>query len=135
MYRLIFPEDRAISGNDIWSGKVGRWDRAEIARNVHVVVKAAVNETVVPVFEYPVLLIFRVYEGKRMRDWSNYQIKAHEDGLVRAGVLPDDNRKYVRGGMILTYVDKDNPRLEVEVWDVVDLAMATLADLMEAKKG
>ena len=38
------------------------------------------------------------------------------DGLVRAGVLPDDDARHVRGLELAELaVDRDNPRVEVEV--------------------
>jgi len=40
------------------------------------------------------------------------------DGLVQAGVLPNDSQKYVRGIVHRFKVDRKNPRVEVEIVDM-----------------
>ncbi|QNO01103.1 resolvase [Mycobacterium phage CELFI] len=46
-------------------------------------------------------------------------VKGALDGLVRAGVWPDDNSKYVKQTrMAVTDSDTKNPRIEIRIWEV-----------------
>ncbi|WP_110647589.1 hypothetical protein [Salinicola peritrichatus] len=66
----------------------------------HMLVRNAVRRAGIGRITVPVDLTFRPRLGKgvRRRDTSNYSIslKNLEDGLVAAGVLPDDRGEYVR---------------------------------------
>lgn len=66
----------------------------------HLIVRNAVQKAGLGRIEHPVDLVFRPRLGKgvRRRDTSNYSysLKQLEDGLVAAGVLPDDRGEYVR---------------------------------------
>jgi Holliday junction resolvase RusA-like endonuclease len=58
-----------------------------------------------PITEYPVILETQSYfKDKRKRDSSNYSTanKLCEDGLVKAGILKDDNGDYVAGNFTYT---------------------------------
>ncbi|WP_110665167.1 hypothetical protein [Salinicola halophilus] len=66
----------------------------------HLIVRDAVRRAGLCRIEQPVDLAFtpRLGKGVRRRDTSNYSysLKQLEDGLVAAGVLPDDRGEYVR---------------------------------------
>jgi hypothetical protein len=66
----------------------------------HLLVRQAVNQAGVSPVRCRVDLAFRPRLGKgvRRRDTSNYSlnVKHVEDGLVAAGILPDDRGEYVR---------------------------------------
>jgi Holliday junction resolvase RusA-like endonuclease len=57
------------------------------------------------------------YEKDRRRDPDNIRvgIKYILDGLVQAGALPDDSQKHIAGLEDRFYVDKERPRVEVEI--------------------
>ena len=66
----------------------------------------------------PVTVHFRWYEPNRRRDMDNVAGYGHKvilDALVKAGVLHDDGWKYVRGFTDSFFVDKNNPRIVVEI--------------------
>lgn len=67
---------------------------------------------------YPVKLEFRWYAKDKRKDIDNtaFAKKFVLDGLVEAGVLADDSRKYVSGFSDEFFVDKENPRVEVEIY-------------------
>jgi Holliday junction resolvase RusA-like endonuclease len=67
--------------------------------------------------EFPVTLLFDWYTKDSRKDADNIDFakKFILDGLVRAGVLPDDSRKYVIGTSCLCHVDKENPRVEIQI--------------------
>lgn len=67
-----------------------------------------------------VQLTFRWYEKNRKRDLDNvaFAKKFILDGLVKAGVIPNDGWKNVVGFEDKFFVDKDNPRVVVEILEV-----------------
>lgn len=85
---------------------------------------AALQQTEAWQRPFPVLaeVVCTVYfDNKRLRDADNIQIKSFIDGLVDAGVLVDDNWKYVRSSKKVWAYDKHRPRVEIEVrpWEGV----------------
>lgn len=62
-------------------------------------------------------LIITWYEPNEMRDPDNIMAgqKFLMDGLVRAGTIPNDSRKYVKSITHKFETDRQNPRVEVEV--------------------
>lgn len=62
-------------------------------------------------------IFFRWYEKNNRRDLDNiaFAKKYILDALVEAKVLEDDNQEYIEGFVDEFYVDKDNPRIEVEL--------------------
>lgn len=72
-----------------------------------------------PAYE-KVALIITWHEPDRRRDPDNIMAgqKFIMDGLVMAGTIPNDSQKYVRGIMHRFEVDRQNPRVEVEIVDI-----------------
>lgn len=71
-------------------------------------------------FKNPVWLHFKWVEPNGRRDIDNvaFAKKFILDGLVGAGVLVNDSRQYVAGFEDdFSEIDKDNPRVEVTIWD------------------
>ena len=69
----------------------------------------------------PVRMVYRWYEKDRRRDLDNiasYGRKIIQDALVTCRILPDDGWNYVAGFEDSFFVDKKNPRIEVEMWPV-----------------
>jgi Holliday junction resolvase RusA-like endonuclease len=62
------------------------------------------------------------YEENEKRDPDNIigGQKFIFDGLVRAGVIPDDSRKYIGEIVHKFETDRKNPRVEVEIEGVLD---------------
>jgi len=87
-----------------------------------------------------ILCVYKVYHSsKRNYDVGNVccvHEKFFEDAFVELGKLPDDNRDYIplviymRGG-----IDKDNPRVEIEVIDFnkegIEKVFKMLEELLE----
>ena len=65
----------------------------------------------------PVRLIFHWYEPNKKRDKDNiaFAKKFILDAMVNGGCIPNDGWKQIEGFEDKFYVDKDNPRIEVEV--------------------
>lgn len=74
-----------------------------------------------PHFQCPVIVSFKWVEPNMRRDVDNIAF-AHKfilDGLVKAGALKGDSRKYVVGLQDdFSEVDPDNPRVEVMIIEV-----------------
>jgi len=62
-------------------------------------------------------LIITWYEPNEKRDIDNVSggVKFICDGLVRAGTIPNDTRKYVKSITHKFETDRQNPRIEIEV--------------------
>ena len=69
----------------------------------------------------PVWIEYRYYCPNRKKDLDNisgYFHKVFQDALVSRKVIPNDNWKYIRGFSDEFYLDRGNPRVEVEVREV-----------------
>lgn len=74
-------------------------------------------EKVPPVNFYPVHIAFHWYTPNNRKDADNvcFSKKFIMDGLVKAGVIFDDSRKFVNGFTDSFAVDKENPRVEITI--------------------
>ena len=67
-------------------------------------------------------LCYTFYEPNKKRDLDNisgYFHKVFQDALVDAGVILNDNWHYIIGYSDRFYVDNKNPRIEVEIQEVI----------------
>lgn len=67
--------------------------------------------------QYPINLYIIWNEPNRRRDIDNitFATKFIQDALVKSGILEDDSQKYIVGVFHRVLVDRDNPRIEVEL--------------------
>lgn len=74
----------------------------------------------------PVRITYRWYCKNKRKDKSNiaFAKKFIEDGLVNAGVLKNDGWNDIEGFNDRFYIDKDNPRVEVEITELTPEAFA-----------
>ena len=65
--------------------------------------------------DFPCALIITWYVKNKRKDADNiaFAKKFILDGLVEAGVLPNDNRKYVQGFIDIAKEDKEHQRIEI----------------------
>lgn len=85
---------------------------------------------------FPVFLHFSWYEPNRRRDPDNissFGRKVIQDALVSCGVLKDDGWKYIVGFADHFYIDRENPRIEVEIESVI--CRAGISHSLEDSKG
>ena len=71
--------------------------------------------------EKPVILRYMFYEPNRRRDKDNIASGAHkivQDALVKSGVLQNDGWRNISGFEDRFDVDKQNPRVEIEIEDL-----------------
>lgn len=81
-----------------------------------VLMALAMNE-IEPIDNFPIKLSIVWYEPNRRRDIDNvtFAVKFILDALVADGILKDDSQKYVSSIEHTVLVDKDNPRIVVEI--------------------
>lgn len=66
----------------------------------------------------PVFIKYRFYEQNKRRDLDNvasFAIKVIQDALVKKGSLINDGWEYITGFSVEFYVDKKNPRIEIDI--------------------
>ncbi len=75
------------------------------------------QQKIKPVTKFPVKIHYNWYSPNARKDTDNvaFAKKFCADGLVMAGVLPDDSRKYVNGHSDDFFIDKNNPRVEIKI--------------------
>ena len=68
--------------------------------------------------QYPVIIKYKWYSPNSRKDVDNiaFAKKFINDGLVIAGILENDSRKFVAGFTDEFFIDKINPRTEIEIW-------------------
>lgn len=74
-------------------------------------------------FEEPVYMVYHWYEKDRRRDKDNicaFGRKVIQDALVKARFLRNDGWKNIAGFEDRFYVDKDKPRVVVEILEVTE---------------
>lgn len=69
-------------------------------------------------FNWPCKLRFKWYMKNKRKDPDNvaFAKKFILDGFMAAGFLEIDNVKHITGFTDEFYIDKDNPRVEIEEW-------------------
>lgn len=119
--KLVLEGERPWSWNKLYAG-VHHTQRSKQARHCHDLVGwTLLTLDYIPIFESVVDITVVVYFDKRPFDPDNITAKLYIDGLVKAGVIPDDKKQYVRNVTTRSEVDRDNPRVEILVWPAVDV--------------
>ena len=79
------------------------------------------HQNVPEITEFPVHIRYDWYCPNARKDIDNVEFakKFINDGIVAAGVLPDDSRKYVGETSNSFPIDKENPRVVVHISPIV----------------
>lgn len=118
-YTLIIA-GRLDNMNDYTSAcRANQYKGAKLKQKNENVVKQAIYEQLGRLrIKNPVRMLYRWYEPNKRRDLDNISAfgrKVIQDALVDTRVLQDDGWRYVKGFQDEFYVDKGNPRIEVEI--------------------
>lgn len=118
-YTLIIA-GRLSNMNDYTSAcRTNQYKGAKLKQKNENVVKQAIYEQLGRLrIKNPVRMLYRWYEPNKRRDLDNISAfgrKVIQDALVDTRVLQDDGWRYVKGFQDEFYVDKGNPRIEVEI--------------------
>lgn len=122
MLKVVLDTPQLLSSNKFYAG-LHRSTRQKIVNEWHTSTLLAVRQQhgTIELTDPPYFIVYKVYSPNNRMDISNVYIKVIEDGLVLAGVLADDNLKYVKGYMVQHMgVDKINPRIEVNILRMKD---------------
>jgi hypothetical protein len=117
---LILENERPISNNKFYEGMHWAERKAEADR-VHARVQAACASwkakmgRPLPRFEHGARVIITAYFEKSPLDSSNIAGKLYEDGLMRAGILPNDDWQHVTELCLRSRIDRERPRVEIIV--------------------
>ena len=103
---------KAISANRFIGGKIKKQETERVYIEV-------LSQGVKKVSKYPVTIECNWYMKNRRKDIDNvcFAKKFILDGLVLAKVLQDDSQKYVESLRDNFYIDKDNPRIEIKIYE------------------
>jgi hypothetical protein len=111
---IVLPGERPCSWNKFNTGVHWTKRKKEVDR-VHMVVRAALTGDETP-YTHPVDIQFVAYFDKRPLDASNIYVKPYEDAL-KGWLIVDDSPKYVRSVKALSAISRQNPRMEIIIYD------------------
>lgn len=117
--KLIIPGELADLNTYINAERSNKYIGAKIKRETtdYITVLAKRLKTEI---RTPVRITYRWYCKNKRKDKSNiaFAKKFIEDGLVTAGVLKNDGWNDIDGFADEFYIDKGNPRVEVEITEL-----------------
>lgn len=114
---LMLLGEQPMSWNKMYSGL--HWSKRQSeAERVHLAVRGALDPDE-PIFDKPVAITVRAYfKNKRVQlDCSNIAAKLYEDGLI-GWLIEDDRPQYVEAITTVSLLDRNNPRVEIEIKEV-----------------
>lgn len=117
MDKLIINGELVDLNNYINAERANRFIASKIKKEqTEIVYWSCLEKRTRKVVEYPVKILFKWYtkDSKKDADNISFTKKFILDGMVEAKVLENDSRKFVNGFEDLFFVDKINPRVEVE---------------------
>lgn len=122
-YLLVIPGTLNNLNDYIAAERTSRYKGAKMKADNGKYVIAAVRQCMRDVrIKKPVFMEYLWAEPDKRRDMDNissFGRKVIQDALVDAGVLEDDGWKYITGFSDSFEVDKENPRIEVKIKEVV----------------
>lgn len=110
--KIVIPDERGPSWNDFYSG--GHWKKRKNAKDEARQLVRAYLPPDVTIFKERVDITVTVYFDHHPQDPDNICDKLWIDGLC-GWVIVDDSMKYIRRTTTEAAIDKENPRVEIEV--------------------
>jgi len=121
--KIVLHGERPISWNEMYSG-IHWTKRKEEADRVHHLIWVAIQEQRLKlqareylVYSQRVDIHVTAYFKCRPQDPDNICSKMYIDGLI-GDVIVDDTREFVRKVTVQSEIDKDNPRVEIEITEI-----------------
>ncbi len=112
---IVIPGDLVDLNTYINAERTNRYVAAGLKRSqTEIVAYYARHKKPVP--SYPVRVVYRWYMRDSRKDIDNvaFAKKFINDGLVEVGVLKGDSQRFVSAFRDEFYIDKENPRIEVD---------------------
>jgi Holliday junction resolvase RusA-like endonuclease len=122
MYRLIIPGELPDFNNVIKQTQRHRFAYVVFKKKETERIMLTAKAAQLKAIKVPVAVTFHWYTPSRRKDPDNlaHGMKYIFDGLVKAGHLPDDTQHYVREIHLYFTLDRDRPRIEVELTPAED---------------
>lgn len=123
MQHLLIIRGRLDNMNDYTNAcRTNQYKGAKLKqKNEQVVIQAILEQFGRLRINKPVVVRYRWYEPNKRRDLDNissFGRKVIQDALVQTKILQDDGWNYITGFQDAFYVDKEHPRIEVEIEEV-----------------
>lgn len=121
MYKLIIPGILPGLNEYINAERRNKYEAAAMKKQCEHIVIAEAKRQIRHKIKTPVIMRYSWIEKNRRRDKDNissFGRKVIQDGLVKAGILPDDGWNQIESFSDEFEVDKHNPRVEVEIEEV-----------------
>lgn len=121
-YLLTIP-GRLDNLNDyIRAERTSKYKGAEMKADNEMLIFIAIRRCLRGVkIQKPVMMSYRWYEKNSRRDLDNissFGRKVIQDALVKDGILENDGWNDIKGFTDAFYIDKNNPRIEVEIVEI-----------------
>ena len=120
-HKLTIPGRLPGLNEYITAERTNKYQAAQMKKRAEDTIITLAKENLRKPIKIPVIIHYRWYEKSRRRDKDNisgYGRKLVQDALVKAGKLPGDGWKHICGFSDEFEVDKQNPRVEVEIVEV-----------------
>jgi len=98
--------------------RTNRYKAAKLKKDLQERIGAEIRAANIKPVQVSVTLVYTFYEANRRRDKDNIAAVAHkfvQDSLVNEGIIFDDGWDYITRFYDEFYIDKENPRIEVEL--------------------
>ena len=103
---------KALSGNRFAGGALKKKETERVYWECK-------EQKIAPIKKYPIKIQFKWYSKDKRKDIDNVAFgkKFILDGMVMAGVLEGDGRKFINGFTDEFYIDSENPRTEISYYE------------------
>jgi len=122
-YKLIIQGRLCGLNQYIAAERANCYKGAEIKRENESIVITAIRQQLRGIkITKPVYMEYKWIEKNKRRDLDNITFgrKIIQDSLVKAGILKNDGWKYILGFSDRFEVDRENPRIEIKIKEVVE---------------
>jgi hypothetical protein len=116
--KIILKNERPMSWNKLYAGTHWTKRNAE-AERVHSLIYLSLSRSQRVPFLEKVNIFITVYFKNRPFDSDNIADKFYIDGLKHANVIQEDDLRYVGMTATRSEVDKNNPRVEIEIIEAI----------------
>lgn len=121
-YLLTIPERLDNLNDYITAERANKYKGAQMKADNETIVIVAIRRCLRGIeIRKPVHMRYHWYEKNSRRDLDNissFGRKVIQDALVKSGVLQNDGWKDIVGFDDAFYIDKNNPRIEVEIVEI-----------------
>lgn len=113
MVKIVLPDHKTVGWNYLYQS--GHWQRRkQVADTIHSLVFCYCRSQKIQPVDHPVIIEL-IAHAVRPLDPDNICAKLYIDGLVKAGVIKDDNRNYVSEVTLISQKTKKGESKSLEI--------------------